>query len=158
VGKNPASRTLSLGRASQHQRHFQQHGGHESLPRDLRAPHRRIPEIPQKSGINRWCSLWRWSASVCKVVRTASLMIDSIWNVQRRLLAREKPRIQAAPTTQRIVVYRPMAEQSPRRRFAEFDIGVIVILEQIDVRHLLLADSRRSNSGAPRSSFPISIS
>ena len=62
--------------------------------------------------------------------------------MQRRLLAREKPRIQAAPTTQ------PHRSIPPHGRaiawavdLREFDIGVILRIEQIDVRHLLLADS-----------------
>src|SRR5712664_3683758 len=47
----PHRKHFPLGRSAKHQRHLEQHRRNEILPANLRAPHRRIPEVPQKSGI-----------------------------------------------------------------------------------------------------------
>src|SRR5712692_1196438 len=47
----PHRKHFPFGSPPQHQRHFQQHGRRQFLPANLRAPRRRIPEVPQKSGI-----------------------------------------------------------------------------------------------------------
>src|SRR5258708_686936 len=47
----PHRERLPLARPSQHHRHFQQHRLRQILPVNLFAPHRWIPEIPQKSCI-----------------------------------------------------------------------------------------------------------
>jgi hypothetical protein len=52
VGAGVAHRErFSFGGAPEHERHFQQKGLGELLPANLRAPRRRIPKIPQETGI-----------------------------------------------------------------------------------------------------------
>src|SRR5260370_1836854 len=56
--RNPAMRAriphrkrFPLGGPAQHQRHFQEHRRRQLPPANLRAPRRRVPKIPHKSGI-----------------------------------------------------------------------------------------------------------
>src|SRR5262249_29583584 len=50
---------FSVAPSPQNERHFQQHRGHQLLAVNFFAPHRRIPEIPQKSGIRSSRNLLR---------------------------------------------------------------------------------------------------
>src|SRR6266478_4166755 len=55
----PHRKYFSLGGSAKHQRHFQEHGLDQLLPTNLCASRRRIPEIPQESGIRLSRSLLR---------------------------------------------------------------------------------------------------
>jgi len=55
----PHRKRFPLGGSAKHQRHLQEHCRHELLPRNLGAPHRRIPKIPQKFRIRLRRSLLR---------------------------------------------------------------------------------------------------
>jgi len=112
--------------APQHQRHFQQHRRNKFLPTNLRAAHRRIPKSHRNPASSSGVDPRAASAFSCNIVRTASLIVGIV--VQR--LASQQPR-----SSSNCVIW--------NRR--------ILRLEQIDVRHVLLADSPFASTPERRS-------
>jgi len=143
--RNPAVRAriahrkrCTLGRASQNQRHFQQHRRRQSVPGNFRASHRRIPKIPKKSGI-AFCNGFPHSRAS---LHQGLHRFAHRYGIVVHRVAPEQPASAAAAQQQRRAsqCLSCIRATEDRIQLRGTDFSVILDDESNDVRYLLLAD------------------
>jgi hypothetical protein len=145
-----------FGCASQNQRHFKQHRGRKLVARDFRASQRRIPKVPKKACVVFRCS---FAFLKCSLQNRSNRFAHSFFPppsranpsrpfkaapycCTRRLFTLKEPEglRRTAPRQRHRSISPRIAATAPSIQLRRPEFSDILGREQIDVRHLLLAD------------------